>query len=604
MVYLPVKWQVKLRKSRLDEYAEAIEWCKEHNKGAKAAVSTGLFPRGKATCLHQRLVGKVQNDAMHASAHALTPDEERSLSKFMTLKNFCGDGEGREFMDTQIVHILKARRLVNRKGGRRNIPLSPAAHKILRNGKPGRHFYARFFAKHSELTEKRYSSIELARAAWLTREVSLNYFEKLKVELLEYGIMDAEGNIDLSRIITSDEAPNPLCETLKGHYGKIVCGTGQSSRKKKAVNKERISLDAYVGLDGHFYDPHLIVKCDEVHKSLFPDMGPDCDVLLSPQKNAFQDQTTLFAALQHLDKQATARGIKRPFIWLTDGQSARFTLKKQHPNKAVTKPVFAAVFPQAWHAFTKGVKVDRVAAKVGITAKGLRPHNIDDSFFPKSNAQRALKEIEESEQDIVLPTPDIAECKTRTQYLERENELLKEKLREALTSPLTPEEAGACRLLGEPIKFPELEPAQRKKPQVSGSMTRNKMIEVLEAAEWDEIFQACESEVQRQEKADERAAREAEIERVRQERHQQRQSDREAREAAAASARAERERVAAERLQARNEKRAEVEARKRERERKAQEKRDELDARKRLRVQGSEAESARNPLVDVTNASE
>ncbi|KAK3253744.1 hypothetical protein CYMTET_37013 [Cymbomonas tetramitiformis] len=461
--------------------------------------------------------------------------------------------------------------------------------------------------------------------------------------------MDAEGNIDLSRIITSDEAPNPLCETLKGHYGKIVCGTGQSSRKKKAVNKERISLDAYVGLDGHFYDPHLIVKCDEVHKSLFPDMGPDCDVLLSPQKNAFQDQTTLFAALQHLDKQATARGIKRPFIWLTDGQSARFTLKvlkfaqsvqiecfvyppntttahafldrifhdwhvkyskfvdawqKQHPNKAVTKQVFAAVFPQAWHAFTKGVKVDRVAAKVGITAKGLRPYNIDDSFFPKSNAQRALKEIEESEQDIVLPTPDIAECKTRTQYLERENELLKEKLREALTSPLTPEEAGACGLLGEPIKFPELEPAQRKKTQVSGSMTRNKMIEVLEAAEWDEIFQACESEVQRQEKADERAAREAEIERVRQERHQQRQSDREAREAAAASARAERERVAAERLQARNEKRAEVEARKRERERKAQEKRDALDARKRLRVQGSEAESARNPLADVTNASE
>ncbi|KAK3234929.1 hypothetical protein CYMTET_54843 [Cymbomonas tetramitiformis] len=430
--------------------------------------------------------------------------------------------------------------------------------------------------------------------------------------------MDVEGNIDLSRIITSDEAPNPLCETLKGHYGKIVCGTGQSSRKKKTVNKEHISLDAYVGLDGHFYDPHLIVKCDEVHKSLFPDMGPDCDVLLSPQKNAFQDQPTLFAALQHLDKQATARGIKCPFIWLTDGQSARFTLKvlkfaqsvqiecfvyppntttahafldrifhdwhvkyskfvdtwqKQHPNKAVTKQVFAAVFPQAWHAFTKGVKVDRVAAKVGITAKGLRPHNIDDSFFPKSSAQRALKEIEESEQDIVLPTPDIAECKTCTQ------------------------------LLGEPIKFPELEPAQRKKTQVSGSMTRNKMIEVLEAAEWDEIFQACESEVQRQEKADERAAREAEIERVRPERHQQRQFDREAREAAASSARAERERVAAERLQARNEKRAKVEARKRERERKAQEKRDELDARKRLRVQGSEAESARNPLADVTNAS-
>ncbi|KAK3283594.1 hypothetical protein CYMTET_8717 [Cymbomonas tetramitiformis] len=259
---------------------------------------------------------------------------------------------------------------------------------------------------------KRYSALEVNRATWLTKQVSLSYFSKLKSTLLELGIMVSTGgdrySVDLSRIITSDEAPNPLSATLAGHYGNVICGVGQKCNKVKVINKERISLDVYVGMDGTWYDPHLILGSKTVFENQIPAMQRDMDVLISTQANAFQDNSTLLSALQHLDKQLTQRRVKKPVLWLTDGQSARFNLKvpdfaeenelvefvypphtttahalldrvfhmwhntysksvddwsKANPGKSVTKAVFAAVFPGAWEKWTRSIHVQRVALK-------------------------------------------------------------------------------------------------------------------------------------------------------------------------------------------------------------------------------------------------
>ncbi|KAK3246540.1 hypothetical protein CYMTET_43929 [Cymbomonas tetramitiformis] len=309
-------------------------------------------------------------------------------------------------------------------------------------------------------------------------------------------------NVDLSRIITSDEAPNPLSATLAGHYGKVICGVGQKCNKVKAINKERISLDVYVGMDGTWYDPHLILGSKTVFENQIPAMQRDMDVLISTQANAFQDNSTLLSALQHLDTQLTQRRVKKPVLWLTDGQSARFHLKvldfaeenglvefvypphtttahalldrvfhmwhttysksvhdwsKANPGKSVTKAVFAAVFPGAWD--------DGKSGRVGVGADGIFPERISDSFFVKSNLheKEVAKAAQVAEEKCVLPpvTPAEGTFSTRTQKLEEENRRLREELLRLRAQPLSPEEIGLCVLKTE-ARIPEVGTSRRK----------------------------------------------------------------------------------------------------------------------------------------------
>ncbi|KAK3285453.1 hypothetical protein CYMTET_6943 [Cymbomonas tetramitiformis] len=194
-------------------------------------------------------------------------------------------------------------------------------------------------------------------------------------------------------------------------------------------------------------------------------MKGSVDVLISTQANAFQDNHTLLKALEHLNKQIVERGVKKPVLWLTDGQSARFNLKvldfaagngleefvypphtttahalldrvfhmwhttyskcveawgKANPGKQVTKAVFAAVFPEAWFKWTRSIRVHAVALKVGISEDGIFPDRIPDSFFVKSNLQNEISKATKAyEERSNLPafTPEPGTFATRSQKL-------------------------------------------------------------------------------------------------------------------------------------------------------------------------------------------
>eukprot|EP00854_Cymbomonas_tetramitiformis_P006711 gene6711-8031_t len=151
-------------------------------------------------------------------------------------------------------------------------------------------------------------------------------------------------NIDLSRIITSDEAPNPRSATLVGHYGKIICGTRQRPNKVKQLNMERISLDVYLGLDGTWYDPHLILGSKTIFENQIPAMKREVDVLISTQPNAFQSARFNLTVMQYAEDNGLEEFIYPP------------------PHYDCTRFV-GQVFPEAWDKWQKGIRVRAVASK-------------------------------------------------------------------------------------------------------------------------------------------------------------------------------------------------------------------------------------------------
>ncbi|KAK3267576.1 hypothetical protein CYMTET_23879 [Cymbomonas tetramitiformis] len=282
-------------------------------------------------------------------------------------------------------------------------------------------------------------------------------------------------------------------------------------------------------------------------------MKREVDVLISTQANAFQ---------------VVARGVKKPVMWLTDGQSARFNLKvieyaednelvefvypphtttahspldrifhqwhttysksveawcKANPGKTVTKAVFAAVFPEAWDKWTRNIRVPRVAAKVGITENGIFPENIADSFFVKSNLQQEVAHAARvKEERSILPpiTPQEGTFSTRTQKLEEENRLLREELHRLRACPLSPEEIGLCTIKSE-SQIPSVGTSRKKVTQVWGSVPATGLRRTLregEAAEANrqymleqqEMFNACARELERLEEEANAPLREAE----------------------------------------------------------------------------------------------
>jgi hypothetical protein len=63
-----------------------------------------------------------------------------------------------------------------------------AANNILNAGEVGQGFFARFFAAHKDLSEKKACSEEIMRAKWMTPEVSQAHFAKLKATCERAGL--------------------------------------------------------------------------------------------------------------------------------------------------------------------------------------------------------------------------------------------------------------------------------------------------------------------------------------------------------------------------------------------------------------------------------
>jgi hypothetical protein len=92
---------------------EAVAWCVDNDKGAKAYLKE--FPNKELTVskLHRYLKGETPIVGRHADKCILTLDEERALAKFAAASadNHCG--KTRAELRLHVVRLLQAVRMIN-----------------------------------------------------------------------------------------------------------------------------------------------------------------------------------------------------------------------------------------------------------------------------------------------------------------------------------------------------------------------------------------------------------------------------------------------------------------------------------------------------------
>jgi hypothetical protein len=245
----------------------------------------------------------VNNEAVNEGNQSLTVSEEKDLVRWLKVKNRIGSAANRADLGERIVEVLTLRLAFNQSSGRnRVVRLSQNAKNLLRTRRhagssprftPSANMVTRFLEKHKlEVSAKKQRPLDVLRAMWCTKQNSRKNFADFTKQAKELGIMKADGTLDGSRIITSDECPNPIGQPgHKGHGGYAIAGLGEACLKVMPQNRERVTLDVYGDANGRFYHPHLIVNCKQLGEHLIPDgfyKEPRKDCLLSKQEHAFQ----------------------------------------------------------------------------------------------------------------------------------------------------------------------------------------------------------------------------------------------------------------------------------------------------------------------------
>ena len=250
------------QEAKKEQHAAALAWCAEKDKGAYAAVNAtdadgkALWPLITRTSLQQRIHGDTDYQDPHASSRTLTTKEEEGLVEVCKLLNRHGQGIDRAHLGRLVIDSLVLRPTLNK--GRAYMPLSHNAKEMLRSGSPTHKFYQRFFVAHPDISERNPCNEEMLRVKWMTPKVSADHFTYLAMCLEYCGILVDGEIIDASRVLNSDECPNPWQGT--GGRTKLIAAVGEPCKKLIHAARENTTLDVMIGLDGYLFDPHLIFK--------------------------------------------------------------------------------------------------------------------------------------------------------------------------------------------------------------------------------------------------------------------------------------------------------------------------------------------------------
>ena len=147
-------------------YDEALLWCEANGKGAHACLTAnpGLQALVKRVTLDDRIKGRVVAGKTH-HLRILTDVEEGELVDFLIASNLGRNGQTFADIGVKVHEILLVRRAQNRRGGRKFIPFSNAAEKIIKGDFPSQSFFTFFLARHAEkLQMKVKHNAELKRA--------------------------------------------------------------------------------------------------------------------------------------------------------------------------------------------------------------------------------------------------------------------------------------------------------------------------------------------------------------------------------------------------------------------------------------------------------
>lgn len=226
--------------TKQNELDEAVKWCISKGCRGYKAVKSGLFPSVKCgRTINRRLDGRIKNGEEKGYCQILTPNEEETLYKYIRNKSRCLQGLNKKEVAKLVLNILHTRKVLNKRGGRKHIPLSKNAKSALLNKKVSRSFFRRFRAKYPKLKLKHPQKVDVNRGLNCSKEMAVKYIDDLAQEIndLGIGILSQQshgvwkGTVDLNRLIGHDETPQMINNGSSGRQDPVFGISGESCER-------------------------------------------------------------------------------------------------------------------------------------------------------------------------------------------------------------------------------------------------------------------------------------------------------------------------------------------------------------------------------------
>ena len=335
--------KVKERLTREGRLKEAMEYCIEKGCKGYAAIASGLFPLIKdPRTINRRLEdapgkSKIVTGQEKSYCKMLTEKEETSLVRYLLNRNRCRQGVTEKEGEGIVLNILRTRDAVNRKGGRKAIPLTNNARKSLqKNSINGRKFFERLKAIYPALKSKRKNKVSLKRGLRCTRLMATEHLDELAGCLIETGIAPDlkqvepgvwRGKIDTARIWAHDETPQFINYQKKGcSRAKVFAGSGEDCDELVKENRECVTVQPFSNFKGDQALCQVIFSGSGHSSHMCPKSAAEkiLNLMISVNESGYSDHKTLNYAYKQLDKVVEEKNQTRPIIIIADGHKSRF----------------------------------------------------------------------------------------------------------------------------------------------------------------------------------------------------------------------------------------------------------------------------------------
>ena len=342
--------------------ASARDYALGHDLGARQAISTALFAGVGRNLLHNTMNGKgrlaKKEQGVRESWDILTDNEERALASWMIESGRGKDPPTDADVSCQIILMLKARQLDNRRRKHRlgTIPLTTAEQRLVADAEVSKLWLQKFAGRHPDVAKLKERNADSSRTKKQNEGVVQQHFDGefgVVASLKSIGNLDDDGVIiDPRRCVWFDEMPQAMDAANQGPRSKAWGAAGEALERAGSVNRETGSVGMAFSLDGFLYGPQFNVGRENWTCALAdcldaPDWAKSFDnqiytldgkstfCCMSKTANGVQTASSFEELLNSIKEQTSARNraevlagrppIEFP-IWLgTDNHSSRFS---------------------------------------------------------------------------------------------------------------------------------------------------------------------------------------------------------------------------------------------------------------------------------------
>ena len=330
---------MKDRRKKQAQLEEAVLYCTENNCKGYAALSTGRFPLIKdPRTINRRIEDKenqrkIKTGDEKAYCRLLTKKEEESLVKYLINKNRCRQGVTHKDAEGVVLNILRTRKYVNRRGGRKAVPLNNNAKKALEKGRiDKRRFFTRLMSEYPKLRCKSQRKVSVKRGLRCTREMAIEHLDELAELLIETGIAHSlekveggvwEGDIDTSRIWAHDETPQFINYNTTSN-SRVFAESGGDCEQLSKENRECVTVHPFSNLSGDQAMCQVIFSSSGHSSNMCPVACENIpNLLISVNDSGCSDHYTLNAAYKQLIEIIDDKSLAKPSIVIADGHKSR-----------------------------------------------------------------------------------------------------------------------------------------------------------------------------------------------------------------------------------------------------------------------------------------